>query len=345
MKLNRKDILYHTKLMAACSLSISRAIPIKIRPTVMNLKLTENCNSKCVTCGYWRSNHPIGLCIERILKLLEEMRDLKIKCIRFTGGEPLLRKDFFDILSSIKKGDFEKVCLATNGLLLPKFAKKINDSVITNISVSLDAIGEKNDKLRGIDGYFSTAMKGLSMVNKRRKVVSTLTSALIPDLEDLIHICQKKGYAFDINLPDYRMYFFSSSEVKKTIENLWPDSNEVDRAMAILNKYGIINKRLEQYARYYLKNRRVNFVHCMIGLVEANIDSDGELRTGCNVFKTVGNVNKASLAEILCSVKYIKSVRKMYELKCPGCVCGYAVSVTYKHPFSSLGYIKKRLGG
>lgn len=345
MDMNLTRLFYHARLTAATATGMGGVLPGRLRPSVVNIKLTENCNARCKTCDYWQENHPNELSTERVVDLLAEINRAGIGSVRFTGGEPLLRRDLFDILTTVTEGDFERVCLATNGLLLPRFAGKINSSPITHVSVSIDAMGETNDRLRGVEGYFATAMKGLESLNVKRKVVSTVTSALIPDLEELILYCKARGYAFDINLPDYNLYFFSSGNVRETVESLWPDDEEVNRAMEILTRHGVINSRLERYARYYLKNRKISFPHCVLGFLESNIDSTGNLRTGCNVFRPVGNVRDSSLTELLDSEDYARSVRKMYDLKCRGCVCGYAVSVTYRHPLNSLGYIKRRLPG
>lgn len=331
------------RLIGASSLNINKLLPKKIHPVVANVKLIENCNSRCITCDYWRRDYPAGLNTERSIQLLDEIYKINIRNVRFTGGETLLRKDFFEILKTRNQGDFHKIVLATNGLLLERFADQINDSIITNVTVSLDAIGENNDNIRGIKGYYNTAMRGLEKINKRKKIVSTVTKVLVNDLEDLILLCIEKGYDYDINLPNNNLYFCTSEEVKKTLRDLWPSQDDVNKTMEILAKYNILNDKLIQNASLYLTKGRFALSHCMLGYVEVDIESNGDVRTGCNVFGAIGNVNNSNLAEIISSKPYMNSVSRMYNFNCPVCACGYATSIVYENPLSSLSYTMKRL--
>jgi len=337
------NILYHIKLVGATAFNLTSILPKKIQPILANIKLTENCNSRCITCTYWRTVHRDKISTERAIQLLDEIYKLGIKNIRFTGGEPLLRRDFFKILETRNETDFHKVCLATNGLLLEKFKDQINNSIITNITVSLDGIGKNNDEIRGIEGYYDIVIRGLSKINKRIKIVSTISKILVNDLEDLILLCKDKGWDYDVNLPENNLYFFKSEEVKKTLETLWPSERDVDKIIEILAKHNILTEDLLQNIKLYFSKKKFKFSHCVQGFVEVNIDSNGNVRSGCYVFKPIGNIINSSLKEIINSKPYIESVFKMYKLECPGCACGYAISCIYENPLANLRYIVKRL--
>ena len=76
-----------------------KLLPTRIRPLSAHLKLTENCQAKCISCDYWKTRWNDAIDTQRAVDLLNEIGELGIGAVRFTGGEPLLRKDFFEILA------------------------------------------------------------------------------------------------------------------------------------------------------------------------------------------------------------------------------------------------------
>jgi MoaA/NifB/PqqE/SkfB family radical SAM enzyme len=237
------------------------------------------------------------------------------------------------------------VVLATNGLLLGRYSEQINNSCITNITVSIDAMEKHNDEIRGVKGYFKKTLGNLLHIkNKKIKIVSVLSNVLVEDLEELITLCRDRGYTYDVNLPDNNMYFFASQEVEESIKKLKPSADELNKLFKILAKNDILTGVILENAKNYMFNGNFLFSHCMQGFIEINIDSKGNVRTGCNVFEPVGNIMEKKVSEIVNSRAYLNSVKKMYAFDCPGCTCGYGISAIYSAPFStSLSYIKKRI--
>ena len=86
-------------------------------------------------CDCWRREPSPVISVETVGQLLREAEDLGIDSVRITGGEPLLRSDFADILTMLNRGRFRKAVLVTNGLLLDRYVSEINDSALTQISV------------------------------------------------------------------------------------------------------------------------------------------------------------------------------------------------------------------
>jgi cyclic pyranopterin phosphate synthase len=90
-----------------------------------------------------------------LISLLEKFIDSGINKIRFTGGEPLVRKDigkFFNLIEENPK--FEKITLGitTNGIFLDKYLKQLEEANIKNINISLDSLRKENFKnITGLD--------------------------------------------------------------------------------------------------------------------------------------------------------------------------------------------------
>src|SRR5271154_6813413 len=128
-------------------------LPARVKPLSASLKLTENCQAKCVTCNYWQTRWEDGLNTEKAVDIINRLGQFGIRYLRFTGGEPLLRRDLFQILQKADMRPFQRVTLQTNGLLLKKLHHEINASPITKVAVSIDGLEASNDVIRGIRGY------------------------------------------------------------------------------------------------------------------------------------------------------------------------------------------------
>jgi sulfatase maturation enzyme AslB (radical SAM superfamily) len=115
-------------------------LPARVKPLSASLKLTENCQAKCVTCNYWQTPWDDGLNTEKAVDVINRLGEFGIRYLRFTGGEPLLRRDLFQVMQKANMSRFKRITLQTNGLLLKKLSKEINDSPITKIAVSIDGL-------------------------------------------------------------------------------------------------------------------------------------------------------------------------------------------------------------
>src|SRR5215467_13207647 len=115
---------YLSRVWAGSNFS-EKLLPSKIRPLSAHIKLTENCQAKCISCDYWQSRWQDGISTQRAVELLGEIGEAGIRNLRFTGGEPLLRKDFFDIFRQADTSLFKRIVLQTNGLLIKKLHREI----------------------------------------------------------------------------------------------------------------------------------------------------------------------------------------------------------------------------
>ena len=169
---------------------LAREHPLKY----LFLEITRKCNLDCVYCGSNCSPKGLGreLPAERWIDLLREIaRDFNPRqvMLAITGGEPLLKPGLFDFLKQVSSLGFP-FGMVTNGTLLnPEAAKKIVDSGLGSISLSLDAPPEINDQLRGngTSRKVEQAIKNLREAGYRGKleVISTITKPAVPHLEEL----------------------------------------------------------------------------------------------------------------------------------------------------------------
>ena len=254
--------------------------------------------------------------------------------VRFTGGEPLLRRDLFQVLEQSETSRFTTIALQTNGLLLRRFAPRVNESPITHVVVSLDAVGEHNDQIRGIRGYFDRALEGLEKVEGKTRIIAmTLNQLGAGDLDSLLDHVDKLGGYLACNLPDNRLYFLQDAD----LSGLWPDEQASEQLVTTL-----ATRLGEQFTQYELDYIRSYLRHgdptvrsanppCVLGYTTVYISSDGTVRSGCYVLPPIGNILEQDIEAILDSQEYRDRAASMLRLECPGCACNVFKSLRTKN--------------
>ncbi|GAA0878193.1 GTP 3',8-cyclase MoaA [Algoriphagus jejuensis] len=123
----------------------------------LRISLTDNCNFRCTYCMpveemQWMPSSKL-MSKDEILKMAEVFVSLGVNKIRLTGGEPLVRKEFPEILAGIAKLPVEST-LTTNGVLIHKHIQNLKSAGVRSVNVSLDTLNrEKFHKLTRRDQF------------------------------------------------------------------------------------------------------------------------------------------------------------------------------------------------
>ncbi len=121
------------------------------RLALVTLYVTERCNSRCVTCDYWRHGRA-EMNLEYVTRLQPSLRSLGTRLVVLSGGEPLLHPDWAQIAELLKSNGLE-VWLLTSGLSLAKHARRAA-TLFDAITVSLDGTDRKTySAIRGLDAF------------------------------------------------------------------------------------------------------------------------------------------------------------------------------------------------
>ena len=132
-------------------------------------ELTRGCNLACVHCRASAERGPYSgeLSTEECFRVMDEIASFSKPVIILTGGEPLLRKDIFDLARYGSEKGFRMV-MATNGTLITeKMVKMMKASGIQRISVSLDGpTPETHDAFRKVRGAFEGSLRGIEIAKK-----------------------------------------------------------------------------------------------------------------------------------------------------------------------------------
>jgi len=118
----------------------------------LRISVTDRCNLRCKYCmpeeGIETKSHEDILSYEQIIKIVKIGKELGIKNVRITGGEPLVRLNLVELIGSLNKLNLNDISLTTNGVLLAEKAKKLKKAGIDRVNISLDSL--KKDKYKEI---------------------------------------------------------------------------------------------------------------------------------------------------------------------------------------------------
>ena len=132
------------------------------RPVVV-WNITRRCNLKCVHCyAHAKTRESENeLSTSEGKALIDDLADMGVPVLLFSGGEPLMRKDLPELAAyAVKKG--MRAVISTNGTLItPVVAKVLKDIGLSYVGISLDGMQNVNDRFRGVDGAFQSALDGI----------------------------------------------------------------------------------------------------------------------------------------------------------------------------------------
>ena len=158
---------------------------------------TRTCNLKCRHC-YMDSDsrkYQNELSTDEAKKFIDDLAEFKVPVLLFSGGEPLIRPDFFE-LAEYAANKNVRPTLSTNGTLITReVAQRIKDIGVGYVGISLDGLKEVNDKFRGVDGAYDKAMKGIEncvAVGQRVGLRFTINQHNLRDLENIFDFIEEK---------------------------------------------------------------------------------------------------------------------------------------------------------
>ena len=136
----------------------------------IRMSITEVCNFKCGYClpnGYQadKSDNRKFLNIDEIRRLAKGFSELGVQKIRLTGGEPTVRKDFYEIVKILKnETSIKKIVITTNGYHLDQKAKLLIDSGLDGINISIDSLDRETFKSITKHDRLPEILKGIEIL-------------------------------------------------------------------------------------------------------------------------------------------------------------------------------------
>ena len=162
------------------------------QPTVCTLQVTTRCQANCIHCSAARFRQPgeEELSTEDWKRVVRESEKLGVVTVVFTGGEPLLREDIYELIEWVDK-DEAVALMFSNGLLLTdKNVRRLADAGLHCIHVSIDSPNpEEHGEMRRVPGGFEKTVAGL----KRCKSAGIMTGISTYATPERLHNGQVVG--------------------------------------------------------------------------------------------------------------------------------------------------------
>jgi heme d1 biosynthesis radical SAM protein NirJ len=160
--------------------------------------LIRRCNLTCKHCYSISADKDFAgeLSTEEVFNTMDDLKAFKVPALILSGGEPLLRPDFFEIAKRSKALGFY-TALSSNGTLIDAaMMEKIIPVDFGYVGVSLDGLGKTHDKFRRMDGAFDLSLAGIRLCREAGLKVGvrfTLTQDNCADLPGLLQLVEDEG--------------------------------------------------------------------------------------------------------------------------------------------------------
>lgn len=231
------------------------------KPYWVFISLSHRCNFNCRMCGVKNILKEHELDFNTVKKILDDAAGWDSDCVVvFTGGEPFLRKDIFEIID-YSSGLGLKTEAVTNGSLINNqaAAQRIINSGLKNIAVSLDgAYPDTHDYIRGRAGAHKEAVEALNYLCHAKRLrgagpqVSIWTTIMrenIAQLYDMVFLAKELG----VECLVYHPVIVAQDDMQSTVKggSLWPSKKEIS----------LLREQIDKICCYQRENGLVAFLH------------------------------------------------------------------------------------
>jgi MoaA/NifB/PqqE/SkfB family radical SAM enzyme len=308
---------------------------------------TSRCNSRCLSCDWWRSSGADDLSHAEIAEVARAVPELRITRVLLSGGEPLLRPDFGRV-AALFQDRGARVELTTSGVLLARQAQAVA-AYIDRVTVSLDGAGAASYlTVRGIDGLgaIETGLARLRTLAPAMPVTAraTLHAANFRELPDLVATARRLGMdGISFLAADLSSGAFGrTTEAAPLASALLPGTADLDELDALIDRTardlahefgsGFISEtpeKLRRIPRYYRALRGEGPfppVSCNAPWVSAVVEANGAVRP-CFFHEPVGTVREKPLPSIIHDdlPRFRRGLVVARDPVCRRCVCSLKV--------------------
>ncbi len=301
----------------------------------LDMEITERCNNNCLHCGINLPADDFGaaareLSTEAIKEILREAASLGCMTVRFTGGEPLLRKDFEEVYLYARKIGL-KVLLFTNATLMTPSLAELFSRIPPLEKIEVSVYGMKKASYESITrtpGSFEAAWRGITRLLEKQ-IPFVVKGVLLPanrgDIEEFERWAATIPWMDD--LPSYSIFFdlHCRRDEKKNqmIRNLRPAPQEGVEFLA-RRKNNYVEKT-KAFCSRFVGPAGDKLFSCGAGMRAAWVDAYGKVQLCMSLRHpdTVYDLGKGSLQEAMShsfpEVRKMKATHPDYLSRCARC--------------------------
>lgn len=294
------------------------------------LSITNRCNSKCRMCDI-PLNKMEELSTSGWKRVIKDASLVGAETIVFSGGEPLLREDIFELISFARNNHIN-ACLTSNGLLIDdEIAHRLSASGVGVVNVSVEGPEETHDYLRG-KGTFKRVLSALENLS-RHKIESTIATMVsrynYQHLPFIIGLAKDYG-ATTVRFQPFNRIFIEDAEKEKDFlieaKDIEKAKDIIERVIKLCGGFNIAANPVSYLRKlpFYLNGARPSPQNgCSALWSSCPVNAKGEAFP-CWVVtdedKVLGNVADEGLFKIWTSKRRSKIIKAISENGCPGCM-------------------------
>ena len=302
----------------------------KFIPLIISWNVTRKCNLKCSHCyiNAASGEYTDELNTEESKRLIDQISEVSRPLLVLSGGEPLLRKDVFELIQyGTQKG--LRMGLGSNGALIDNdVAKKLKEAGIKTVSISLDShVPEHHDEFRGVKGSWQKAVNAIKALRDNDVLVqvnTTLTQQNYNEIDDIMSLAEKLG------VENFHLFFLVPTGRGTKIADITPAMYEnmikTTFAKTARHKLNVRPSCAPQFMRI-AKDMNLDMRQwirgCIAGLYYCRVYPNGEI-TPCPYLPVkLGNIREKSFKDIWFNSDIFKTLRDFNTLKGKCGACEY----------------------
>lgn len=294
---------------------------------IISWNTTNKCNMHCKHC--YRNS---GIKAERELntlegkKLIDEVKEAGFKIMIFSGGEPLIREDIYELIEYASNSGLRTVIGSNGTLITEEIAKKLKDSGAMGIGISLDSLNsKKHDEFRGFKSAWVEAVKGMKNCKAVGLPFQIHSTVMKWNKDEILNIT---NFGRGLGAVAHHIFFLVPTGRGENIEDQSLTPFQYEKLLKdIMIKQKQVDIELKptcapQFMRIANElNMRPRFRRgCLAGVSYCIVSPVGDVQPCAYLDKPIGNVREVPFSELWRDSPVFKELRTLeYEGKCGEC--------------------------
>lgn len=288
---------------------------ISIIPKEIMLEITDRCNLNCDFCFnklyVAKKRDGKELDTKSIKQIIDKVKASGVKIIRFTGGEPLLRKDIFELMAFAFQKNL-KVWLNTNATLINRENVRKIVKYVDNVLIPLNSFDIQHERRVTGSNSFKSKLKGIILLKKygirylRCGTVATKENIL--NLEKLHNLVKRLGISdwelFRVIPLENHSLPLNNDDVALLVEKLLKISEQENKSYKIANAIPFCSYDPEKVRKVALGSFADD------GHIRFVINTSGYARPMYYLNENIGNILQSDIV-IMWNNKFMKRMRKL----------------------------------
>ncbi|RJX22752.1 MAG: putative heme d1 biosynthesis radical SAM protein NirJ2 [Ammonifex sp.] len=301
---------------------------------IVSWNATNECNLKCAHCyrdaGAKKSEE---LTTEEGRALIDEIARAGFKIMIFSGGEPIMRPDLYELVAYARERGLRTV-LGTNGTLItPAVARQLKEAGVMAAGISVDSMDKKiHDDLRGVSGSWDAAVDGMRACRETGLGFQVHTTVMDFNYDEILNLTD---FAVQSGARGHHVFFLVPTGRAVEIAEASIKADQYERLLRrLLEKQKQVPIEIKPTcAPHFLRIAKqmkvdMRFTRgCLAGLSYCLINPVGVVQACAYLDMPAGNVRETPFSEIWREAQVFQQLRtRKYNGKCGRCdyedVCG-----------------------